>query len=109
MTPRQKDVFRVLRMVHRGQGILHEDNEIVCHLVEEEMIRSTQSYPSDPATGKETCKDSELTQRGRACLKMYRATKTSARLMAGAVLLFIVLVTVMLSWGIPMLLDWLLD
>ena len=107
MVPAVKDIFRVLTAVKRGQGILHRDRRIVSNLVSEELIRSTQDYPSDPATGRKTCTDSQITRQGRAWLKTHGAVKTRARLAAGGLVCLVVLVAAILNWAIPELLEWL--
>jgi|ETNmetMinimDraft_30_1059905.scaffolds.fasta_scaffold622563_1 hypothetical protein len=74
MTPSTKDIIGVLRMIHKGQGVVHENSQIIRNLIKEKLIRSILRHPIGSETGKETRKDSEITQRGKACLKMLMPT-----------------------------------
>jgi hypothetical protein len=102
------EFFRVLEMVERKEGILQQDSLIIHELVKDGLIRSTQSYPMDPDTDRETCEGSEITQEGTGRLKAYRAEKTSSRFVAGATILTVLLVTAILTYAIEMFFDWVL-
>jgi hypothetical protein len=102
------EFFRVLEMVERKEGVLQQDNLIVHELVKDGLIRSTQSYAMEPDTDRETCEGSEVTQEGTSRLKAYRAEKTSSRLMAGATILTVLLVTAILACAIEIFFDWVL-